>query len=89
MSPTEKSTDKLPRPGGDVRYVTAPEQASPTRAEFNQVLHQLDELTRQLAAANRELAIQFDRMAQLQADIDLVRVAWVRGEPGSAERSIP
>jgi len=46
------------------------------------VLHRLDDLTQQVAAANRELAIQFQRLAQVQADIDLIRGAWAKTTQG-------
>jgi hypothetical protein len=63
----------------------------PTREEFNRLLDRVNALSRDLDAAHRELRIQFERMAQLQADIDLIRSAWARvgaaGE-GTAELAI-
>ena len=49
--------------------------STPTREEFNQLRERVNALTRDLDAAHRELRIQFERMAQLQADIDVIRGA--------------
>lgn len=73
---------QLPRPDGDLRKATTPDPSSPSRDEFNRVLHRLEDLTQQVAAANRELAIQFQRLAQVQADIDLIRGAWAKTTQG-------
>ena len=54
------------------------ESRSPSRAEFNRLLERVDALAREVNTAKRELGIQFDRMAQLQADIDLIRAALTK-----------
>lgn len=74
---TAEPRGQLPGPGGDFHKATT-DLSSPSRDEFNRVLQKLDDLSQQVAAANRELAIQFKRMAQLQADIDLIRGAWAK-----------
>ena len=48
----------------------------PSRAEFDRAMDRIDRLSKQLSDVQRELSIQFDRIAQLQADIDLIRAAW-------------
>jgi hypothetical protein len=52
--------------------------STPTREEFTKLFDRVNVLSRDLDAAHRELRIQFERMAQLQADIDLLRSAWAR-----------
>ena len=48
----------------------------PSRAEFDRAMDRIDRLSKQLSDVQRELSIQFDRIAQVQADIDLIRGAW-------------
>jgi hypothetical protein len=63
--------------------------STPTREEFNQLRERVNALTRDLDAAHRELRIQFERMAQLQADIDVIRGAWSKvGSQPATERPI-
>ena len=50
----------------------------PSRAEFDRAMDRIDRLSQHLSDVQRELSIQFDRMAQLQADIDLIRAAWTK-----------
>jgi hypothetical protein len=63
--------------------------STPTREEFNRLLDRMNAMSRELDAAHHELRIQFERMAQLQADIDVIRGAWskVGNQPGTGERS--
>jgi hypothetical protein len=62
---------------------------TPTREEFSRLTHEVSRLSNELAAAQRELRIQFERMAQLQADIDIIRGAWSKvGSQPAPERSI-
>jgi hypothetical protein len=43
-------------------------------------------VNKRLASAERELAIQFTRIAQLQAQVDLLRAASRRSPDGAEER---
>ena len=52
--------------------------AAPTSEEFDRLREKVNVLSRDLEAAHRELRIQFERIAQLQADIDLIRAAWAK-----------
>lgn len=45
----------------------------PTRAEFERLSRELEKVVSQQSAMNRELEIQFRRIADLQAEIDLIR----------------
>lgn len=56
----------------------------PTRTEFNRLRQEVGELTGRQEAAQRELAIQFQRIAELQAEIDLIRAAWSKLRPKTA-----
>lgn len=48
---------------------------APTRVELERLDRDVQKLMQRLEAVDRELAIQFDRIAALQADIDLIRAA--------------
>jgi hypothetical protein len=50
----------------------------PTRAEFEKLSRDLQKLAGQQSAITRELEIQFARIADLQADIDVIRSAWTK-----------
>lgn len=52
--------------------------AGPTRAEFEKLSREVEKLANQQSAMNRELEIQFRRIADLQADIDLIRSTWTK-----------
>ena len=59
--------------------------STPSSEEFNRLLERVNALSRDLDAAHHELRIQFERMAQLQADIDLIRAAWSKVGNASAD----
>ena len=52
--------------------------AGPTRTEFENLSQELQKVLDQQATMKRELEIQFRRIADLQADIDLIRSAWTK-----------
>ena len=47
-----------------------------TRAEFNDLVRQVEKIAERQTDVIRELEIQFKRIADLQADIDTIRLAW-------------
>jgi hypothetical protein len=49
-----------------------------TRAEFNRVIAQLNERTEIINDLRHNQEMQFQRLAQLQAELDLIRRAWER-----------
>jgi hypothetical protein len=49
-----------------------------SRAEFNDVLSMLRERGEIIARLQRDLDVQFRRIAQLQAELDQVKRAWER-----------
>jgi hypothetical protein len=51
-------------------------KSAPTRAEFDRLSRDVATLDDRQAATQRELAIQFQRIAQLQAELDVIRAAW-------------
>jgi hypothetical protein len=50
----------------------------PTKADIERLEKAIERLTDEVRT---KLDVQFKRMVQLQADIDLVRAAWVKVEP--------
>jgi hypothetical protein len=54
-----------------------------TRAEFNEVIAQLNERGEILNDLRRNQDIQFQRIAQLQAELDLVARAWKKYRRGA------
>jgi hypothetical protein len=53
-------------------------KGGPTRAEFERLARQIDKIAERQEAITRELEIQFQRIADVQADIDIIRSAWVK-----------
>jgi hypothetical protein len=51
------------------------------RARGDDIHARLAHLERTVETHARELAIQLERIAQLQADIDTVRGAWIKVKP--------
>ena len=49
-----------------------------TRAEFNELIRILHERAEILEGMRRTLEVQFQRMAQIQAELDEVKRAWAR-----------
>ena len=69
----------LSTPAGDVRLATTHEPSrGPSREDYHRLTEHVARLTEQMAAANRELEIQFKRIAELQAEIDVMRGAWAK-----------
>jgi hypothetical protein len=56
----------------------------PSRKEFERLSEEFDALSERQLATQQELAIQFQRIADLQAELDLIRAAWsrLRAKPG-------
>ena len=50
----------------------------PTKADLERLEKALERLTDEMRT---KLDVQFKRMAQLQADIDLIRAAWTKISP--------
>jgi hypothetical protein len=50
----------------------------PSRAEFLRLEREVRKLADRINETTRELGIQFERMAQLQADVDIIRAAWAK-----------
>jgi hypothetical protein len=50
----------------------------PSRAEFLRLEGEVLKLADRINETTRELGIQFERMAQLQADVDIIRAAWAK-----------
>jgi hypothetical protein len=53
-----------------------PDSSVAPRDEVRRLEHQIAELREMLAAVLRDQQVQFTRIAQIQADIDLIRAAW-------------
>ena len=53
-----------------------PDSSVAPRDEVRRLEQQLAELRETLAAVLRDQQVQFTRIAQIQADIDLIRAAW-------------
>jgi hypothetical protein len=47
-----------------------------TRAEYNGLVELLNERGQMIASINKTLDLQFQRIAQLQAELDHIRMAW-------------
>jgi hypothetical protein len=52
----------------------------PSRAEFERLEREIRKLVERVNETTRELGIQFERIAQLQADIDIIRAARAKSE---------
>jgi hypothetical protein len=53
----------------------------PTRAAFERMSRELYKVIDRQDAMARELEIQFQRIADVQADIDIIRAAWRKMKP--------
>ena len=58
----------------------------PPRAELDELLKELQKISARQDAMAREQEIQLQRIAELQADIDLIRAAWTKTRNSSALR---
>lgn len=54
-----------------------------TRAEFNRLIARLNERAEIINDLQRHQQVQFQRIAQLQAELDLIKRAWSRLQLGS------
>ncbi len=52
--------------------------AGPTRAEFEKLTREIRRIDTRQEALSRELEIRVRRIAEVQADIDLIRSAWTK-----------
>ena len=75
LTPVPASTTiTLPPSGGEgVRDVVGNDS---TRVEIDRLTREMEKVVARQIATEKELAIQFKRIADLQADIDLIRGAW-------------
>jgi hypothetical protein len=60
------------------RQIPGANRAAVTRAEFNRVIALLNERGQILNSLQKNQDIQFQRLAQLQAELDLIKRAWER-----------
>jgi hypothetical protein len=65
-----------PRPVGRVRSIPVARRLDVTRAEFNHVIAILNERGQIINGLRHNQDVQFQRLAQLQAELDLLRRAW-------------
>ena len=73
-----------PRPVGRVRSIPVARRLDVTRAEFNRVIEILNERGQIINGLRHNQDVQFQRLAQLQAELDLLRRAWEKsGRSGS------
>lgn len=70
-------TAKRARPGKTPQLPKA-RRTYVTRLEYNSVIDLLNERGRIIDGINRTLEIQFQRMAQMQAELDEVRSRWTK-----------
>jgi hypothetical protein len=68
------------RPKPRVPKIPKASRAYVTRAEFNRVVQVLNERGEIIEELVHSLDIQFKRIAQLQADFDLIKRAWARSK---------
>jgi hypothetical protein len=55
------------------------------REEFNRLIDMLNERTELLNRLLKDQQIQFQRIAQIQAELDLMKHAWARQKLGSSK----
>jgi hypothetical protein len=61
----------------------SPTPASPARFDHRSTAQSLSPVEQRLASAERELRIQFTRIAQIQAELDLLQAALRRSPAGA------
>jgi hypothetical protein len=71
------------RRAGEAKRIPLRKRMDVTRAEFNEVIAQLNERGEILNDLRRNQDIQFQRIAQLQAELDLVARAWKKYRRGA------
>ena len=71
--PPKKRLPAIPAP-----HVARLRVSNVTRAEFNSLIRILAERGEILEGMRRTLEVQFKRMAQMQAELDQIKRAWVR-----------
>lgn len=59
-----------------VRRIPKTKRSAVTRAEFNALVAVINDRGAAIATIEKTLDIQFQRIAQLQAELDQVRSAW-------------
>ena len=64
-----------------VRRIPKAKSRAVTRAEYNALVDTLNERGIILNDVQRALQIQFQRIAQIQVELDEVRTAWARLKP--------
>jgi hypothetical protein len=74
-----------PRRVGRARPIPLAKRIDVTRAEFNRVIAILNERGNILNDLRHNQDMQFRRLAQLQAELDLLRRGWERSRQRSGE----
>ncbi len=68
----------MPRKTSRVRRIPKSRRVDVTRGEFDRVIDLLNERGEILNNVIRNQDIQFQRIAQIQAELDQIRRAWVK-----------
>jgi hypothetical protein len=74
-----------PRRVGRARAIPLAKRMDVTRAEFNRVIEILNERGGIINDLRHNQEMQFRRLAQLQAEVDLIRRGWDRSGQRSSE----
>lgn len=72
------------RRAGPAKRIPVRTRAAVSRAEFNRLIAQFNERADIINALRADQDIQFTRLAQLQAELDLIRRAWERLRLGAS-----
>jgi hypothetical protein len=74
--PTMTNKSRLRRRVGKAKRIPVGKRMDVTRAEFNRVIAILNERGQIVNDLRHNQDMQFQRLAQLQAEMDLIRRAW-------------
>lgn len=75
MTAKALSGSTRPKSDGSVRSGDGHADRPPTRREFERMVRHIAELEGRVAQHRRDLDVQFERLAQLQAVIDRIQIA--------------
>jgi hypothetical protein len=78
------SKKSLPRRVGRIKRIPVGSRIDVTRAEFNRVIALLNERGEILNDLRHNQEVQFQRLAQVQAEVDLIRRALEKMRRGAA-----
>lgn len=73
-----KKAPKRRRAVSRARWIPVSKRVNVTRGEFNRVIELLNERGEIMNDLRHNQEMQFKRLAQLQAELDLIRRAWER-----------